>query len=150
MPRVSKRRELTFKKQKLFLDDFYSAVTSLKDKNEVRAFFNDLLTREEKLMLAKRFQIIMMLKLGYLWEEINERIKVTNETIAIFRQKLDFGLGGLDKVAQRIIAIKKEKLALLEKGKGRRGDLGTAMLKSGLGILLQKQEQARKKKSIAS
>ena len=148
MPRVSKTRELTSEKQRLFLDDFYSAVTSLKNKDEVKAFFEDLLTREEKLMLGKRFQIAMMHKLGYFWGEINERVKVTNETVAKIRQKLDFGLGGLNKVAERIIAIKKEKLERIEKGRGRRGDLGTAVLKGGLGILVQKKKESQKKGSI--
>ena len=79
-------------------------MTSLKNKDEVKAFFEDLLTREEKLMLGKRFQIAMMHKLGYFWGEINERVKVTNDTVAKIRQKLDFGLNGLNKVAERIIA----------------------------------------------
>lgn len=134
----------------MFLDDFYSAVTSLKDKDEVRAFFDDLLTGEEKLMLAKRFQIAMMLKLGSLWGEIDERVKVTQVTISKLRQKLDFGLNGLDRVAQRIIAIKKEKLERIEKGRGRREDMGTAIMKGGLGILAQKSKQRRKRKSISA
>jgi len=150
MPRVSKRRELTPEKQNLFLDDFYSAITSLKDKNEVRVFFNDLLTKEEKLMLAKRLQITIMLKLGYFWDEIDERVKVTRETINNLRFRLDFGSGGLDKIAQRIINLKREKLESFEKGKGRRSDLGTAVAKGGLGIFLQQRRRRRRKKSVVS
>jgi len=150
MPRVSKTREVSQQQRSLFVDDFYSAVTSLKDKDEVKAFFDELLTREEKLMLAKRFQIAMMLKLGYLWKEIDERVKVTQVTISKLRQKLDFGLKGLDRVAQRIILIKKEKLKRIEQGRSKREDLGTAMVKGGLGILAQKSKQRRKRKSISA
>ena len=103
MPRVSKVREISRKKKFLFIDDFYSAITSLKNKTGVRAFFENLLTSEEKLMLSKKFQISMMLELGYLWEKIGERIKITNATI--LRQKLRLALGcqGLRKETKGIV-----------------------------------------------
>lgn len=149
MPRVSKNRELSSDKKYLFLDDFYSAVTSLKDKREVKAFFEDLLTWEEKLMLAKRFQIAMMHHLNYIWKEIGERIKVTETTIAKVRQKLDYGKGGLKEISRRILAFKEKKLTELTSRKGKEF-LGPAIVKSGLAILIQKHKKRKKAHSIFS
>lgn len=151
MPRVSKTREIDHQKLGLFLDDLYSAITSLKDKKEVKAFFNDLLTREEKLMLAKRFQIAMMHELNYLWHEIGDRVKVTDLTIGKIKQKLDYGLGGLKVIAKRILAIKDKKLKSLYTGKEKAYlNLGPALLKTGLGILINERKKRRKEQSSSS
>lgn len=150
MPRVSKR-ELDRKKLSLFLDDLYSAVTSLKDKKEVKAFFEDLLTHEEKLMLAKRFQIAMMHELNYLWYEIGDRAKVTDVTVAKIKQKLDRGLGGLKVVTKRILEIKEKKFSSFSSSKSKSYmNLGPELVKAGLGILLDKSKRKRKSKSILS
>ncbi len=149
MPRVSKNRELDSQKRSLFLDDFYSAVTSLKDKREVRAFFEDLLTREEKLMLAKRFQIAMMLKLNWLWEEIGERAKVTLPTISKVNQKIKAGFQGLTRVTERIITLKRKKFKKLTEGEKRSMKFaGPELIKAGLGLFLVKRQRSRKQKSI--
>ena len=151
MPRVSKTKYLSPKKKSLFVDDFYSAITSLKNKNEVRAFFEDLLTPEEKLMLAKRFQISMMHRLKYLWGEIKERIKVTNDTVAKIGLLMKYGEGGLQKVSDRIISLKQRKLEQFrQKRKEGYADLGPAILKAGLGVLIQQVKEKKKQRSITS
>jgi len=152
MPRVSKKREVDKEKQKLFIDDFYSAVTSLKDKDEVREFFEDLLTTEEKLMLAKRFQAAMMLNLDYLWDEIDERIKVTRSTIAGVYQNTKFGFGGLGRVAGRIVELKKKKKAEIVKRfeKVQKGNLAPTLVQAGIGLLIQEKRRLRKQKSVIS
>ena len=149
MPRVSKVRQLSSKKKFLFIDDFYSAITSFKDKDEVRAFFEDILTSEEKLMLAKRFQAAMMLKLDYLWSEITDRLKLTGHTVAKVNQRIKTYEGGLFTVAQRIINLKEKKLEKWRQKKGK-DYLGPAMIKAGLGVLIKSKERLRKKKSITS
>jgi len=150
MPRVSKR-ELDHKKLSLFLDDLYSAVTSLKDKKEVKAFFEDLLTKEEKLMLAKRFQIAMMHELNYLWHEIGDRVKVTDITIARIRHKFDYGLGGLKAVAKKILAIKEKKFKnFTDKPKKSYLDSGPELAKMGLGIFMKEKRKLSKTKSVSS
>ena len=149
MPRVSKARGLSPSKKSLFIDDFYSAVTSLKDKDEVKDFFEDLLTQKEKLMLGKRFQIAMMHRLRYLHREISERIKVIEATAGKIILRLDYGRGGLKKVADRIIVLKKKKLEQFRKRKDREY-LGPAILKAGLGVLIQEKKKRKKKKSVVS
>ncbi len=152
MPRVSKNRELDNEKQKLFIDDFYSAVTSLKDKKEVREFFEDLLTPEEKLMLGKRFQVAMMLHLGYIWEEIDNRVKVTQGTIAGIYRRFKHGVGGLAKIAERIVELKrKKKKEIEEKFSSMKGvNLGPKLIQAGIGLLIQERKRLKKKKSILS
>lgn len=152
MPRVSKKREVDKEKQKLFIDDFYSAVTSLKTKQEVWEFFEDLLTPEEKLMLAKRFQAAMMLKLDYLWEEIDDRVKITLSTVGSIHRKLSYGLGGLDKVTERILELKRKKKVLIEgtEKKSGRDQLAPKLIQAGIGLLIQERKRLRKQKSVAS
>ena len=146
MPRVSKTKYLSPKKKILFVDDLYSAITSLKDKNEVRAFFEDLLTPEEKLMLAKRFQISMMHRLKYFWEEIKERVKVTNDTVAKIGLLMKYGEGGLQKAADRIVALKEKKLKQFRQKRESYADLGPAIIKAGLGVLIQQARKSKKQK----
>lgn len=147
MPRVSKKRKLEPRLKSLFLDDFYSAATSLKDKKEVHTFFEDLLTTEEKLMLAKRFQVAMMLRLGWLWQEIDERAKVTLATIASVSQKVTAGLGGLSTIANRIIVLKQKKMRELSKGRSKKF-LGPELIRAGLGLFLMERQRYQKQKSI--
>lgn len=150
MPRVSKTKYLSPKKKSLFIDDLYSAITSLKDKSEVRAFFEDLLTPEEKLMLAKRFQISMMRRLKYFWGEIKERVKVTNDTVAKIGLLMKYGEGGLQKTADRIVALKEKKLKQFRQKRESYTDLGPAIVKAGLGVLIQQARKSKKQKSITS
>jgi len=149
MPRVSKVRQLSSNKKDLFTDDFYSVVTSLKNKGEVRDFFEDLLTSEEKLMLAKRFQIVMMLKLGYLWKEIQDRVKVTKYTIAVISQRIRNPKKGISACAERIIGLKQKKLNQWKIKRGKEA-LGPAIVKAGLGVLIKSRERKRKSKSVVS
>lgn len=106
MPRVSKQRILDDKDRFLFLDDFYSGVTLLQNKQEVKTFFRDFLTREEELMLAKRFQATMMIIAGHSNLEIDHRVKITQGTVDRLRVKLEAGKGKLIEVAQRILDLK--------------------------------------------
>jgi len=149
MPRVSKVRQLSSKKKSLFIDDFYSAITSFKNKDEARAFFEDLLTYEEKLMLGKRFQIAMMLKLDYLWSEITERVKITSSTIAKVNQRIKIREGGLFTVAQRIVDLKEKKLKQWQQ-KSSKEFLAPAIVKAGLGVLIKSKQRIRKSKSVTS
>jgi uncharacterized protein YerC len=103
MPRVSKSRELKASKKKKYINDYYSAVASLKNKSEVKSFFKDILTKEEELMLAKRFQIGVMYKLGYFWKEICDDVKVIDATVGRVISLVEGGRGWLKKIVLRFI-----------------------------------------------
>lgn len=136
-------------KMGLFLDDFWTAVASLKSKTEARNFFNQFLTHTERKMFAKRFQIAVMLLLGYDYKTIIKRVKVSNSTIANVNNWLEENRLELKDVVQRIIRLKEEKLQRIEGGKRRaRETLGTAIIKAGIGEMVGKIKEIKKESSL--
>lgn len=112
-------------KMSLFLDDFWTAVASLESKNEARLFFNQFLTHTERKMFAKRFQIGMMLILGYEYKVIRDRVRVSSGTIARISNWLEENGKEITLVSQRIIRLKEETASRLKSNyrsvKGRAG-----------------------------
>lgn len=81
MPRISRIR-LDSKHLGFFLNNFWSLITLLENKDQVKSFLKDLLTHTEMKMLAKRIQIAKMLLEGYNYRDIRNYVKVTDSTIA--------------------------------------------------------------------
>jgi len=104
-------------KMSLFLDDFWTAVASLKSKTEARMFFNQFLTHTERKMFAKRFQIAMMLVLGYDYKSIRNRLGVSGATIAKINNWLEENREVLVTVAKIIIRFKERKIIEMESKK---------------------------------
>lgn len=118
----------------LFFDDFWAALASCETKQEVKEFLMGLLTHTERKMFSKRFQIVMMLLLGYDYQAIRSRLKVSSATVAKINNLLNEEGGGVKKVAQRILKLKQEKLEKMEtppESSGRK-DLGRELVKVGL------------------
>jgi len=113
MTKIS-RIPLDKSKLNLFLDDFWTAVASLKSKTEAKDFFSQFLTLTERKMLAKRFQIALMLFLDYDYKNIKNRLKVSEVTIAKVSNWLEENHEGLIEVVKRIISLKEAKLERLE------------------------------------
>lgn len=63
-------------------DQLWRAITLLENKDEVRKFFYDILTRTEIQMLAKRLEIVKMLHDKSSYIEIRKALCVTDSTIA--------------------------------------------------------------------
>lgn len=76
------RFQLDPKRLGFFLNSFWSLITLLEDKEQVKGFLKALLTHTEMKMLAKRIQISKMLVEGYSYSEIRKYVKVTDPTIA--------------------------------------------------------------------
>ena len=57
------------------MGDFYTMVASLKDREEVKIFFKDLLSLSEIVMISRRIQIAQMLLEGKSYEEIRRELK---------------------------------------------------------------------------
>lgn len=93
-----KYHELTEKEKKIYLGDFYSMVSSLKTRDEVKNFFKDLLTLSEIVMISRRIQIAKMLILGRTYEEIKKDLKVGASNVAQVERWLNNGFGGYQKV----------------------------------------------------
>jgi len=88
------RKPIAEDRMGLYVDEFWKAVTLLEDKQEVRAFFRDIVTSTERKMLAKRLQIAKLLYQGAPYDYIKKELAVSNETIANVARWLDsFGEG---------------------------------------------------------
>jgi TrpR-related protein YerC/YecD len=97
MPGKVKYNQLTdFEKQK-YLGEFYTMVTSLKTREEVKNFFKDLLTLSEVVMISRRIQIAGLLLEGLSYDEIRKRLKVGFSTVNQVERWLNNGFGGYRK-----------------------------------------------------
>ena len=86
MPRASKIQLDKFiwdKINKTFLE-----VISSKSEKELKVFLGDFLTQEEKVMLAKRLALYIMISAEYSDEEIKELLKISYETVRSARNLL--------------------------------------------------------------
>lgn len=88
----------------LFVDEFWRAVTLLESKDEVRAFFRDILTHTERQMLAKRLQIAKFLYQGLDYNAIKKKVKVSDTTIGKVSQWLQTFGDGYKLVLPRLLA----------------------------------------------
>ncbi|MFW6109814.1 MAG: Trp family transcriptional regulator [Patescibacteria group bacterium] len=68
--------------RKKTIDRFYTAITSLKKRDNIVQFLNALLTPTEKERLAKRLEILKKLRRGSSYKEIRNSLSVTDNTIA--------------------------------------------------------------------
>lgn len=78
-----------------FINNFWSIITFLENKEQVKSFLKDLLTHTEMKMFAKRVQIAKMLLEGYDYRTIRNYVKVTDQTISRINNILETGEGGL-------------------------------------------------------
>lgn len=100
----------------LFINNFWSLVTLLENKDQVKEFLKDLLTHTEMKMFAKRIQIAKMLLEGYDYQNIRNHVKVSDPTIARISNLLSTSGEGLRTAIsylQKIEAdIEKEKMRI--------------------------------------
>ena len=108
MPQVSKRPLAKNIQQNLY-SIFWQTLADLKSSADVKEFLTDLLTPTEKVMLAKRLAIALMLIKGYDYSSIRSTLKVSPQTIGAVSLWLKYSGSGYRKSIERI--IKKQKIA---------------------------------------
>lgn len=121
------------------------AIINSTNKEEVESLLEDLLTPTEKIMLAKRLAIAVLLTKGYPYETIREIIHVSTPTIAMVSLSLKYKGRGFKAFASQILKEEKnnefwdkvEDLVL--------GALGS--VKGGKGWRYLREEIRRKKQS---
>lgn len=64
------------------------AISSLRNKEALFLFFDDLLTRTEKIMLGKRLLVAILLEKGYSYGDISSVVKVSQATISGVSERL--------------------------------------------------------------
>lgn len=140
MPKVS-RWKVEPENLDVMREDFWAVVSLLEDKREVREFLSNFLTPSERTMLAKRFQVLLMLVAGYSYEAIKNRTHVALDTISRVANRLEEDATGiLLQVAARINQIKQEKVQNWEKSPKARmpGDLATPLAKKAIQNITKK------------
>lgn len=80
MTQVSKRW-LSKETEDRMMEIFWRSLASCSTKEMVASFLEDLLTPTEKIMLAKRTSIALLLLKGYDYKSINDILKVSDQTI---------------------------------------------------------------------
>lgn len=93
------------KERTRILDEFWTMVALLENKEEVRSFFKDLLSASESIMLARRIQIAKLLLSGWGYERIVQKLGTGPTTIASVHRWLQGGFGGY---ANAIPKLKRE------------------------------------------
>ena len=71
-----KYNQLTDFEKKKYLGEFYTMISLLKNRDEVKNFFKDLLTLSEVVMISRRIQIARMLLEGESYDEIKKKLRV--------------------------------------------------------------------------
>lgn len=105
MPHVSKHtKKINPKTLEEMSEKLFKTIAILKNKKEVDLFLNNLLTNTEKIMLAKRIIIAMMLKKNYSYPEIGNILKVGNSTISSMSEKLNKKFAGFEIILERLEA----------------------------------------------
>lgn len=84
------------------VDYLFSAILSLKDKNECYTFFEDICTVNELLSLSQRFEVAKMLRQRKTYLEIAEKTGASTATISRVNRSLNYGNDGYDMVFERI------------------------------------------------
>lgn len=113
MSQVSKNNLESVIQKELF-DQLYYILSQFSDSSDAQSFLSELLTKTERVMVAKRLGIAVLLTKGYTYRNIRQVLKVSFPTIRSVQFWLDHGSGAYRKVIEKI--GKREKLtAFLEK-----------------------------------
>lgn len=102
MPQVSKWWLSKDIEEKMFAL-FFQAFARLSKPVDIAKFLNDLLGPVEKIMLAKRLAIAVLLRRGYDYESIKQTLRVSSETIARVNISLNYGGEGYTMVVDEIL-----------------------------------------------
>lgn len=101
MAQLSKKQLHQDIEERLF-EILWSSLTSLPSKTEAERFFTDLLSPTEKMMVAKRLGIALMLSKKKTYSSIVETLKVSTTTITMVNHWLKGGNGGYEQIVNRI------------------------------------------------
>ena len=98
------------------IGEFYDAVDSLKNREEVRFFFKSLLTADEIATLMRRIEIAVLLQGKYSYRQINEILGAGSDKISRVQKSLDQDDSGYKIIVKRLIKNRKDRLRRIKKG----------------------------------
>ncbi len=86
---------------------FRMTISSLNRKEDIEDFFDEFLSPIEKIMLAKRLSIAILLSKNYSYPQISEILRVTPQTIASVSLALKYKGKGYQKAVEKILSDEK-------------------------------------------
>lgn len=93
--------------EKRMFEVLEETISHLRSSEEIKDFLTDFLSPVEKIMLAKRLSIAVLLHKGYRYESIAEVLRVTPPTIATVSLLLNYSGKGYKKAVEKIVAGEK-------------------------------------------
>lgn len=105
-------RKLNNKEKIEYLDALYTAVESLKSRDEVKNFLRDLLTEGERIMVGRRIVIAKRLLNEEPYEQIIREMKVGPDTIMRVHRWLEDDIEGYEKAVEKlekVLELRQEK-----------------------------------------
>lgn len=88
---------------------FWKSLADIKKVKDLEFLTNDLFSRVERLMIAKRFMIALLLKRGLSFREVSESLKVSPNTVSSVAKKIKRSTRGYRQLLKRFLADKKIK-----------------------------------------
>lgn len=107
MPQVSRYPVSTDVYNRIF-EILFKAIADVKLPSDVREFFEDFLTPTERIMLAKRLAIAVLLAKNYDYKAISKILRVSPATIAAVNIFFRYAGEGYKKVVKRILNEEKQ------------------------------------------
>lgn len=84
------------------VDELYEAILSLKDKEECRDFFEDLLTINEIISLSQRLSVAKLIDAGNTFSEITSQTGASSATIGRVSKCYYYGTGSYKRIIDRL------------------------------------------------
>lgn len=84
------------------VDELFTAILSLKNKEECYLFFEDVCTVNELLSLSQRFEVARMLMEKKTYLDIAEKTGASTATISRVNRSLNYGNDGYEMVLSRL------------------------------------------------
>ena len=80
----------------------FEAILALKDREECRAFFQDLCTVAELKAMAQRLEVAQLLDQGLIYNDILQRTGASSATISRVNRALQYGADGYKTILPRL------------------------------------------------
>ena len=90
------------------VEEFFSAIRSLKTEEEFCQFFEDICTTNEVLSIADRLRVAKLLYEGKTYIEIAKETGASTATISRVNRSMGYGNGSYEYIFERL-GVKKEK-----------------------------------------
>ena len=95
--------------------EFYDVIASLKNREEVRLFFKDLLNPDEIATFMRRIEVATLLLAGYTYEQIAELLGAGRGKVTNVQKVLAKGGQGYKTVIKRLLEMRKRRLKIQKK-----------------------------------